>query len=89
MTERTPEILKYKEIGPYVWGVYFISEIDNNDTVTVVGADPNETVFAKAVRSTDHSEEVVLAITNNVIQIDDADVDDYRLHIFFYGLKAP
>jgi hypothetical protein len=89
MGNRTPRYAKFKKRYPYAWAVYEVVEIDHLDTVTCSGFDPNEEVFAKAVRATDMTDEITLSITNNVVQINEASVDDYRVIIFVFGLMAP
>ena len=89
MTERTPYRKKVQKRYPYIWAVYEVIEVDHLDTVTFDGFDPNETMFAKAVKATDLTDEITLSLTNNVVTINEVGVDDYRIIIFAYGLMAP
>ena len=89
MTDRSPRRRIWKKNWPYAYAAYEISEIDNADTVTCYGLDPNETVFAKVVNAEDPSDEITISITGNVITINDATVDDFRVMVFAFGKLAP
>lgn len=89
MADRTPRRRIWKKNWPFGYAVFEVAEIDHLDTVTCYGFDPNEDVFAKAVKADDKSDEIMLTITNNTVQVNEAAVDDYRIILFTFGLMAP
>lgn len=89
MADRTPKRKIFKKNWPIAYAVFEINEIDNADTVTAYGFDPNEDVFAKAVFATDPSDEVTITISNNVVTMADATLNDSRIIVFVMGWMTP
>jgi hypothetical protein len=89
MTDRSPRRKIFKKNWPHAYAVYEINEIDNADTFTAYGFDPNEDVFAKAVMALDKSDEVTVTVSANVVTMNDAGLNDSRIIIFVFGLTPP
>jgi len=71
-----------------MWKVIEITEIDHLDTVVIQGCDPNETVSAYCVNALTGAA-ITVAVTNNIVQINQVGVDDYRVIVFAWGKVAP
>ena len=82
--------LLLKKYWPRGVGVYQITELDDNDTIELADFDPGETIeTAVIVKAEDGSEVTQAAIALNVLEVNDATVDDTRVWIFAVGKLAP
>lgn len=91
MASKTPDRrLCLKKFWPRGAGLYQITELDDNDTIELADFDPGETIeSAMIVDAEDGSEITQAAIALNVLEVNDAGVDDTRVLIFAVGKLAP
>lgn len=89
-SKRPDRRLLLKKFWPRGVGVYQITELDDNDTIELADFDPGETIeTAVIVKAEDGSEVTQTAIALNVLEVDDATMDDTRVWIFAVGKLAP
>ena len=91
MASKTPDRrLLLKKYWPRGVGVYLINELDDSDTIELADFDPGEAIeSAMIVDAEDGSEITQAAIALNVLEVNDAGVDDTRVWIFVVGKLAP
>ncbi len=92
MASKRPDrrLLNPKKNWPRGVGVYQITELSDNDTIELADFDSGETIeTAVIVKAEDGSEVTQGVIALNVLEVDDATVDDTRVWIFVVGTLAP
>ncbi len=89
-SKRPDRRLLLKKFWPRGVGVYQITELSNNDTIELADFDSGETLeTAVIVKAEDGSEVTQAAIALNVLEVNDATMNDTRVWIFVVGVLAP
>jgi len=79
-----------KKNWPRAIAVYQINELDDGDTIELADFDSNENIETATIVNADDGATVTQgAISDNVLTVNDATMDDSRVWIFVVGLIAP